>query len=251
MFKYILRKTTHKDETPEEFDISFNFYSGIEYISFLTHIFLFLIGLLLLLVPSYVYIQSLETIKALIIGGFALLIFFIGLTLLCLIFRLQLNNCLNNLFFKIFSQLYLETYTSKGQAISKEDFSFLKKNFPKLYYGIKKHYCKSFCQYFSYSLLEALKKGQIYFVALKSVFPLEAKNNYFIHVLYVNNGWCFDTGSVRQYKLEDFLGICKAKVYKTFSYSDIKKFPSFDEFVNITNISLQEWCKKNDCFTWC
>ena len=251
MLEHILRKTIYKDKTPEEFDIIFKFYSGLEYSSFLTCIFLFLIESLLLLIPTCVFINSLETIKALITGGIILLIFFISLILICLLFRYKLYNCLNKIFYKLFLQLYWELYTKKGRAISKNDFVFLRRNAPKLYIGIREHYCKGACQYFSYNLLETLKKGQIYFVALNSVFPEEVHDRYFMHVLYVNNGWCFDTNSIRQYQLEDFISSCKGKVYKTFSFPDIKDFSSFDEFVNTTNSELQKWCKENDCFTWC
>lgn len=252
MFNYILRKTIYKNETKEQQIISLKFYSGEEFTSFLTAIILFSSEILLLLIPVYVFILSLKTIKALIIGGIVLLIFFIYLLLVCLIFHKELNNIINKLFNKLFFYLYFELYTKKGQAITNKDFTYIRKNNPLLYKDIKEHYCDGLCVYFSYLILNTLQNGQIYFVALKSIYPSETHNYYFMHALYVNNNWCFDTGSVRQYKLEDFLNICNGKIYKIFSFSDIKKFSSYGDFVDKTSNSLDKWCKENDCssFHW-
>ncbi len=250
MFNYILRKTIYKDEPPEQQNISLKLYSGEEFTSFLTYIILFFSEILLLLIPFCVFILSLKTIKSLILGGIFSFVLCISLILVCLIFHHNLNIYLNKLFYKLFFQLYWNLYTKKGQAISNDDFVLLKRNSPSLYKDIKKHYCKGFCVYFSYNILITLKKGQIYFVALKSVYPKETHNYYFIHTLYVNNGWCFDTDSVRQYKLEDFLNICNGKIYKVFSFADIQNFSSFDDFVDKITKSLQEWCKENDCSMW-
>ncbi len=247
MFNYILRKTIYKGETQEQQIISLKFYFGEDFTIFLTYVIFFICEILLLLIPTCVFILSLKTIKALIIGGIVLLISFVSLFLVCLIFYSTLNNILNKLLNQLFFYLYFELYTKKGQAISNDDFTYLRKNAPKLYKDIKEHYCKSFCEYFSYSILKSLQNGQIYFVALKSVYPSETHNYYFMHVLYVNNNWCFDTGSVRQYRLEEFLNVCNGKIYKIFSFPDIKKFSSYCDFVDNTEKALNKWCKENDC----
>ena len=45
---------------------------------------------------------------------------------------------------------------------------------------------------------------------------MKMKKLFTMHVLYINNGWAFDTFSGRQFPIEQLHEIYKAKVYKNF-----------------------------------
>ena len=67
-----------------------------------------------------------------------------------------------------------------------------------------------------------------------------------MHLIYVINGWGFDTYSQRQIPIDKFYEIYNAKFYKNFNYDEIKDI-SFDNFRKETCDELAEWCIKNDC----
>ena len=69
-----------------------------------------------------------------------------------------------------------------------------------------------------------------------------------MHVLYVNNGWCFDTFTQRQYPLEKVVQGLKAKAYISFTYEDIEG-KTYEEFMEEQTPALLKWCEENDCFT--
>lgn len=68
-----------------------------------------------------------------------------------------------------------------------------------------------------------------------------------MHVLYVFDGWCYDTYSEMQYPLEEVLERSKAKIYKSFSYKDIQG-KTYYEFKEENLAELQKWCEENDCY---
>ena len=68
-----------------------------------------------------------------------------------------------------------------------------------------------------------------------------------MHVLYVIDGWCYDTYSEMQYPLEEVLERSKAKIYKSFSYKDIQG-KTYYEFKEENLAELQKWCEENDCY---
>ena len=67
-----------------------------------------------------------------------------------------------------------------------------------------------------------------------------------MHVLYVNNGWAFDTYSSRQYPIEKLHEIYKAKIYKSFSFDEISN-KSYEEFREEQEPELAKWSIDNDC----
>ncbi len=95
--------------------------------------------------------------------------------------------------------------------------------------------------------LTCTKKGSIEFTAIKkfSIGKDDGKD-YTIHVLYINNGWAFDTYSSRQYPVEKLLNIYKAKVYKTFDYDYICD-KSYEEFRDEQEPELSKWADNNNC----
>ena len=151
------------------------------------------------------------------------------------------------------NQVYFWLCTQKGNAISKKDFLKIKNDQEDLLYSIQTGACKGFCYSVCFKLLKTLEKGSIEFLAVREISfedDEEAKNGYTLHVLYVNNGWAFDTYSVRQYPVEKFYKLEEAKLCRTYKFQDIKDL-SYDEFWESNYKDVSEWCQKNDCSeTW-
>lgn len=68
-----------------------------------------------------------------------------------------------------------------------------------------------------------------------------------MHVVYVNNGWCFDTFSQCQYPLDEHLTLYEAKESMSFSYKDVED-KSYEEFKDDDYPALAQWCLENDCY---
>lgn len=150
---------------------------------------------------------------------------------------------------QIAASLYFSKYTVKGNALLKEDFDIIKKENEKLYSFIMHQQCNGYCYSVCFELLKCLKKGVIQFVAVKSLETekKENENDYTMHVLYVNNNWCFDTYSQRQYPLDEAIKRFKAKTYKYFSSEDIEG-KTYEEFKEEYAPALKLWCKENNCY---
>ena len=148
-------------------------------------------------------------------------------------------------------KIYFLICTTKGKAISKSDFKIIKQVNEKLYELISMQRCRGYCYSICFRICKVLKKGSIEFLAVKK-FSLHDKEdgdekNFIMHVLYVNNGWAFDTYSSNQYPLEKLHKIYKAKVYKTFSYEEISG-KSYEEFKEKQEHELTKCSNDNDCF---
>lgn len=148
----------------------------------------------------------------------------------------------------LIAKIFFEKYTSKGNAILPEDFETIEKEDSNIYGLIRYLECTGSCYPICFYILKALKKGKIKFIAVKVINGDKEgiEKPFTMHVLYVNNGWCFDTYSHKQYPMEKILKIYKAIEYKEFSYDDIKNV-SYDEFKEINYPELKDWCEKNDC----
>ena len=150
------------------------------------------------------------------------------------------------------STMYFSRYVTKGEALSKNDFEIIEKEQEKIYYGMKTLQVNGFCYSVCFELLKCLKKGTIQFVAIKQLEnekdEEEGRNNYYtMHVLYVNNDWCYDTYSEMQYPLEEVMKRTKAKTYKSFTYDDVKD-KTYEDFRAEHGPALKEWCNENDCY---
>ena len=64
-----------------------------------------------------------------------------------------------------------------------------------------------------------------------------------MHVLYVNDNWCFDTFSQRQYPLDEVLEKYKAKTYMCISIEDIEG-RTYNEFKKSMHLNLKYGAKK-------
>lgn len=142
--------------------------------------------------------------------------------------------------------VYYRICTRKGKAISKKDFAKIKKNNKYLFRSIRKQECRGYCYIVCFAICKALRKGKLEFIAVKIDEDIQGKPKYTMHVLYVNNGWAFDTYSARQYPVEKYYQICGAKLYKSFDFSKIKD-KQYEEFRQMEVQKLSEWAVVNNC----
>ena len=104
------------------------------------------------------------------------------------------------------------------------------------------------CYGTSFNILECLEKGEMHFIASNKLEDktAETQNKYTMHVIYVNNNWCYDTYSGRQYPLERALKAYQGKLYKVFTYEDIAN-KTYDDFRKEQYPEFKKWCEANDC----
>lgn len=148
-------------------------------------------------------------------------------------------------------KMYAFFYVLKGKAISKKDFDRIKKRNASLYCKIINQQVRGGCYTTCLGILKSLKKGTVQFIAMKVPDSLKKDNHgtqYTMHALYVNNGWCFDTYSQRQYPLEEVMKRMGAKTYISISYEDLEG-KSAEEFRAEYVPALQKWCEEHDCYT--
>lgn len=150
-------------------------------------------------------------------------------------------------------KLYFLLCTKKGKAICENDFQVIKKVKENLYMYIETQQCIDLCYSICFNICKVLQKGTIEFLAVKKFSPHKGLDDdgkdFTMHVLYVNNGWAFDTYSSRQYPIEKLHEIYDAKVYKTFSFDDICN-KSYKEFLDEQYLELSKWCHNNDCYVF-
>ena len=150
----------------------------------------------------------------------------------------------------IVCSLYNKRYVIKGNALSKEDFDTIKKENAKLYNVILMQECNGYCYSVCFEMLKCLKKGFLLFVAVKC-YQCERKENddkeYTMHVLYVNNDWCFNTYDQRQFPLKEALKRMRAKEYKSFDY-DAVNGKTYEKFRAEHYQALKSWCEENNCY---
>ena len=143
--------------------------------------------------------------------------------------------------------IYNKRHLRKGNALNAEDFKIIKENNYDLYYLLTSIMAKGFCYNVCFELLKVLKKGEMLYVAVYTGVGETEGQKYTMHVLYVNGDWCYDTYSEKQLPLEKVLKLSKGKIYRSYSYDDIKD-KTYDEFRYEEATELKQWCINNDCF---
>ena len=147
-------------------------------------------------------------------------------------------------------RIYFLACTKKGKALSKKDFKTIRQVNKKLYTFIATQNCRGYCYSICFEMCKALKKGSMEFIAVKEIVMDKDDEDdgkvFTMHVLYINNGWAFDTYSSRQYPIEKLHEIYKAKVYKVFDYDSIRD-KSYEEFRDELEPELAKWSAINDC----
>lgn len=247
MLNFALRKFTFKNVSKEAMYSYALLKDRIKMIwlaDFLVNIFgsLPLVFMLSSLLYCIEHQDSIDNIVTLIVFPIAYICFVIY-------FLKRFGECVIKFRLSIASTLYFNKYVIKGNAISKDDFNNIEKENETLYYLIKNVKSQGYCYSVCFELLKTLQKGFILFVAVKS-FDDDGESKeyeYTMHVLYVNNEWCFNTFSGKQHPLEETLNRHYAKTYVSYSYDDIKD-KTYDEFKKDEFPALKKWCSENDCF---
>ena len=201
-----------------------------------------IVPILTLLFYSFIHKDTIDNIISIRIFAVAYLCFFV-------FFIIRFKDALMKFQINIANSMYFKKYVLKGKAISKEDFHTIKDQYKTLYHALSQDESQGYCYSICFDILKCLKKGKIQFIAAKR-FDEDANEDglkYTMHVLYVNNDWCFDTYCGKQLPLEEALSRHYAKLYTSYTYNDIKD-RDYDVFRKEESPALAEWCKKNDCY---
>ena len=251
MLKFIMRKTIYKDYDRETQDMLIALMTKMviaQYSSFLIWPLLF--GMTFLPVIVMGTLEGIETKFTTDCAIVALEIFYF---ILFVLLYLHFPSAVGGFSLALGNRLYFNKYTKQGRALSKEDFKLLYEVCDKLPVSMEHHICVGCCYSVAYELLKALKKGEIKLIAMKnlrykdgSIVSDDKIHTYTMHALYVNNGWCFDSYSIRQYPLGWFMGVCGGKEYRTISYGDIRD-TEYEDFMRIMEPCAKEWADRNDC----
>lgn len=242
MIKYLLRKTIYKKYDKESQDRLLAL-DAKERIVKLSCILLFPCSLfyIYIFLGIIVLCEDLGTVAQIAIVVFLLTYTLMFATLTCVFQDVLL------VFWMLFAQkVYFLLCTKKGKAISNEDFKKIERINNELYTAISTQKCCGYCYSICFYLCKTLRKGKIEFIAMKLFTPNEEKEKYTIHVLYINNGWAFDTFSSRQYPIEELDKLFMAKIYKSFSFRDIAT-KDYEEFRDEEGPNLAIWAEKNNC----
>ena len=149
------------------------------------------------------------------------------------------------IYYKCINFLFFRLYTCKGEAIKTSDFKEIKLNNKTLYDDISTDECQGQCYATCFDILKTLKKGQITFL----VIGIHYYDKPSMHVLYVNNGWCFDTNCRNQIEYEKYLNENDVCVFKQFDYESIKGL-SYEEFRRKHRKEIEDWCTENNYFSF-
>ena len=249
MFEYFLRTIVFNKESENDQEIILLLKDKfkMKYIAQLLVIIFPVVGISATISVFIMQMKMTHTLFDIIFGILVIISYLIFSVMFFKVFFEQLKMFVKN----ITNKMYCSKYVLKGNAISKEDWNIIKNESKLVYNSIMNHQVSGYCYYVCFELLRHLKKGHLKFIAIKTMDSQkkETPNNYTIHVLYVNNGWCFDTYSERQQPLFEVLKRLKAKNYATFEFKDIEG-KTYEEFKEEHDSKLKEWCKNNGCFVW-
>ena len=242
MFEFILRRTTFKNLRKESLSTVMLLKSKIK-LRLISYCLVYLFGI----IPIVLIIALLSTSEY-TIAYFVLLFTY---SLFASYFVVNFDESIKLFINAIFINMYWSRYILKGNAISMQDFEIIEKENEEMYNCIMLQQVHGFCYSVCFNILKCLKKGTIFFIAIRDVKfknedENEDSNEYTMHVLYVNNNWCYDTYTERQYPLEYVMKQLKTKNYATFSYEDVAE-KTYDEFRKEQYPALKEWCYANDC----
>lgn len=248
MIKFILRRTIYKAYDRESQDRLFQLELKKQIIRLWCSMFwtvMFIFQFFPILIIDSFDNAELSPLSKQVISG-APILWFIGYLILFIVF----NKATMGFIELLAERVYYLLVVKKGQAILKEDLQTIKKENKKLHCLIETQLCRGYCYSICFQICKILQKGSLEFIAIKKFSQHNCKRddgkNYTMHVLYLNNGWAFDTYSSRQFPIEDLHEIYQAKVYKKFSFDDISS-KSYEEFKEEQEPALAEWSNENDC----
>lgn len=149
------------------------------------------------------------------------------------------------------SKLYYLLFTKKGKCLSKKDFKTIGKKNEKLSLLLSTQQCNGYCYAICFSIMKALGKGSLKFVAVKSTNEDKIDNGGYqhtMHVLYVNNGWAFDTHSCRQWPVNKIVDIYQGIEYKDFNFDENFIWMNYEDFRERYFDDMAKWCIRNEVF---
>lgn len=240
MFKYLYRRTLPKKLSEYEKDIAMLLYDQTK-INCITAILIYLFFCFPINMGIAILLCGNLRIDDFIISIILFLLYFIFFKW----FNKKFKTHLKDFYQTISSAWYTEKYTIHGEALISYDFNKIKDESTNLYKYITSPLASGRCYSLCFHILKILQEGKIKFIAIKKD-NTEDTILYTMHVLYVNNDWCYDTYSQRQYPLNKHLEFYNAIEYITLSFDDIKDF-SYEEFRNYHKNSLKRWCEENNC----
>lgn len=248
MIKYFMRRTIYKEFDKESQDVLLQLTSKQHIIGILCSMF-WEVALIFPLIPLFI-IDVCEDIELSMTTQIAIIVFMLICGAGLLVSMKVFERAVFGFSYLLAERIYFLVCTTKGKALCKDDFKVIKKENEELYMYIATQTCRGYCYSICFEICKALKKGCIEFLAVKKLSPHISEEDdgkdFTMHVLYVNNGWAFDTYSSRQYPIEKLHEIYKAKVYKTFSFDEISS-KSYEEFREEQEPELAKWSIANDC----
>ena len=245
MIELLMRKILYGKYSKEaqkllyEIDGKRDFIEFIVYYSFRSTI---LYPIILLFVIEYFNNFNL-TITSHLIGLVLVIIYLICYLVIYIFFKREififLKEVSNNLFFNI--------YTLKGKALTKKDFLDLRKKNKTVFKCIYNKACRGYCYWTCFEICKGLKKGSIEIIALPNCSKKQREEyKYIVHVIYVNNGYCFDTNTAMQYPIKEYYN--KNEAIKMLSYDiEIIKNKSFFEFKTEYEKEIGNICELYNC----
>lgn len=244
-----MRKTIYKDIAKETQDMLLQLaarYHIIEFLCFMVWLVIYIFPFIPLLIIYVFEDVEFSMITQITIEAFVL-IYTVGFLVSLKVFKRAMVG-----FSKLLTErIYFLACTKKGKALSKKDFETIMQVNEVVCSFIATQNCRGYCYSICFNICKALKKGSIEFVAIKYFAINKDDENdgkaFTMHVLFINNGWAFDTYSSRQYPVERLHEIYKSKVYKTFDFDSIRD-KSYDEFRDEQEPELAKWCAINDCY---
>lgn len=240
MFKIFERKKVDKNEEPDLI-LKDNSVVGI-IINFIESIVFPIIYVCQGILVGIIHICIFEKVTIIINVLFIIfyVIWFIVLPLIYMKFYYKLYIFVNLLAHK----LYFFIWTKRGNALTKKDLKKIKQVDHYTYMELVTQRCVGYCYTICFDICKTLQKGSIEFVALKN-WGAE-KEEFTIHVIYINNDWVFDTNCACQYPIERLDELYTAKTYKRVKFSEISSL-SHGEFIAREYEELKMWAKANDC----
>lgn len=249
MIKYLMRRTIYKelDKESQHMFLQLNFKKYM--IEILCSMF-WAVAYIFPFIPLYI-INVCEDIKFSMTTQMVIIAFTLISLAGFLIFMRVFNKAMFGFSHLLAERIYFLVCTTKGKAFCKNELRIIKQVNEKLYELIATQMCRGYCYSICFEMCKSLKKGAIEFLAVKKFsshdkYDDDDGKNRTMHVIYVNNGWAFDTYSSRQYPIEKLHEIYNCEVYKTFSFDEISsKF--YEEFRKEQEPELVKWCIDNDC----
>lgn len=249
MIKYLMRKTILKEADPETQDMFLRLIYRrhiIEILCWMMWAVIFISPMIPLVIIDLCEDVEFALSTQLLVVAF-MIVWLLGFIFIMKFFGVALLVCTH----LISEKIYFWVCTIKGRALSRKDFETIKNKNNKLYEFVSSSNCRGYCYSICFEMLKVLKKGCIEFIAVKKFSTQKDDEDddgrdFTMHVLYVNNGWAFDTYSQRQYPIEELHQIYKAITYRSFNYDEIEN-KSYDDFKSENEPQLAEWCNSNDC----